>query len=61
VLYQEQAFGNEVVFFGNIVAASVDQEALAAADPYAYLRPVLFLEERCYGVIEGARLVALPE
>ena len=61
VLYQEQAFGNGVVFFVNIVAASVDQEALEAADPYAYLRPLVFLQERRYGVIEGARPVAIPD
>jgi flavin reductase (DIM6/NTAB) family NADH-FMN oxidoreductase RutF len=59
VLYQEQAFGNEVVFFGNIVAGSVDAEALAASDPYSYLRPMVFLEEGAYGVIERAR--RLPE
>jgi flavin reductase (DIM6/NTAB) family NADH-FMN oxidoreductase RutF len=55
VLFQEVAFGSEVVFFGNIVAGSVDREALSAADPYAYLRPLLYLEEGTYGVIEGAR------
>jgi hypothetical protein len=43
------------VFFGTIVAASVDREALAAADPYRYLRPLVFLEAGSYGVIEGVR------
>lgn len=55
VLDRDLTFGNEVVFFGNIVAGSIDQDALEAPDPYAYLRPLLFLEDGTYGVIEGAR------
>jgi flavin reductase (DIM6/NTAB) family NADH-FMN oxidoreductase RutF len=57
VLVHEKAFGSEVALFGNIVAASVDEDAVSASDPYAYLRPVVFLEDRVYGVIEGARPV----
>jgi flavin reductase (DIM6/NTAB) family NADH-FMN oxidoreductase RutF len=55
ILVQEVAFGDEVVFFGNIVAGSVDRAALTGPDPYAYLRPLVFLEDGAYGVIEGAR------
>jgi len=57
VLFQEHSFGSEVVFFGIIVAGSIDREALAAPDPYAYLRPLVFLENGTYGVIEGARVL----
>ena len=37
------------------MAGSIDQDALEAPDPYAYLGPLLFLEDGTYGVIEGAR------
>jgi flavin reductase (DIM6/NTAB) family NADH-FMN oxidoreductase RutF len=56
VLFQECSFGSEVVFFGSIVAGSVDREAHLAPDPYAYLRPMIFLEKGAYGVIEGGRV-----
>lgn len=52
-------FGAEVILFGEIVACSVDRQALAADDPYAYLRPFVFLGNGLYGVIEQARPVAL--
>jgi flavin reductase (DIM6/NTAB) family NADH-FMN oxidoreductase RutF len=58
VLLQEHVFENEVVFFGTIVAGSIDRDALTAPDPYTYLRPLVFLEDGTYGVVEGARRVA---
>jgi flavin reductase (DIM6/NTAB) family NADH-FMN oxidoreductase RutF len=52
VLVQDHRFGSEVVLLGNIVAASVDREALEARDPYAYLRSLFFLENGVFGVVE---------
>ncbi len=58
VLDRHVAYGDEVVFLGRIVAASLDEELLGAADPYAAMRLFGFLEERTYGVVE--RAVRLP-
>ncbi len=55
---QHVVFGEEVVLFGKIVAASVDREARAAQDAYSYLRPFVFLEDGTYGVIERAKRVS---
>ena len=44
--------GAEVVVFGTIVAASIDEDCAASclADQYFRLRPVFFLEEGVYGI-----------
>jgi flavin reductase (DIM6/NTAB) family NADH-FMN oxidoreductase RutF len=57
ILVQHLAFGDELVFLGQIIALSLDQQALAATDPYAYLRMMVFLEHGTYGVIEQAQQV----
>ncbi len=49
----------EVALFGRILSVSVD-EGLLRGNPeerYRQLRPLLFLEEGLYGVVEGARRV----
>ena len=51
-LVRHLTFGQEVVILGEILAASVDREALEAKDPYSYLRLIAFLESDRYGVIE---------
>jgi flavin reductase (DIM6/NTAB) family NADH-FMN oxidoreductase RutF len=61
ILVQHLTYGDELVLLGQIVAFSLDQEALAAADPYAYLRLIVFLEQGTYGVIEQAHPVAKTE
>jgi flavin reductase (DIM6/NTAB) family NADH-FMN oxidoreductase RutF len=52
------AFGEEVVLFGRIVAASVDRGAMEAQVAYAYLRLFAFLEDGSYGVIERSERVS---
>ncbi len=51
--------GEEVVIFGKIVAASIDEECADAplADQYFRLRPVFFLEEGVYGSIDAAKRI----
>jgi flavin reductase (DIM6/NTAB) family NADH-FMN oxidoreductase RutF/uncharacterized protein YciI len=51
--------GDEVVVFGKIVAASIDEDCLgpSAADQYFRLRPVFFLEEGVYGSIDTAKRI----
>lgn len=44
-------YGDECVLFLRVVAASADQEALDAEDPYAVLRPIFFLEPGTFGAI----------
>lgn len=51
-LEQHFTFGNEVIVLGRVVAVSVDEAALEAADPYSYLRLFAFLESGTYGTIE---------
>ena len=50
---------NEVALFGEIVKARIDEEVLQGdnIDRYSSLRPVFFLEEGTYGVIDAARSV----
>jgi flavin reductase (DIM6/NTAB) family NADH-FMN oxidoreductase RutF len=55
LLVQHLAFGAELVILGQVVAASMDREALDAHDPYEYLRLFTFLEDGTYGVIEKGR------
>ena len=50
-LAQHLAFGAELVLLGQVVAASMDREAVEADDPYACLRLFTFLENDTYGVI----------
>jgi flavin reductase (DIM6/NTAB) family NADH-FMN oxidoreductase RutF len=52
-------YGHEVAIFGKIVAASIDADCLTGTlfDQYAALRPVFFLEDSTYGVIEAAKRV----
>ncbi|WP_376791691.1 flavin reductase [Thermoflexus sp.] len=52
-------YGNEVVIFGKIVAASIDAECLVGEPPEQYfsLRPIFFLEENTYGSIDTAKRV----
>ncbi len=51
--------GAEVVVFGTIVAASIDEDCLGSprADQYFRLRPVFFLEEGVYGSIDAAKRI----
>lgn len=51
-------YHDECVLFVEAVAASADAEAFEVEDPYAYLRPIFFLEPGTYGTIE--RSVRLP-
>lgn len=53
-----QWFGDEVVFFLEVLAASLDRDAAQAADAYAVLRPILFLEPRTYGTIVASTHLA---
>lgn len=57
VLDQSLTYGDELIVLARIVAVSVDEEAVCANDPYAYLRMFAFLENSTYGVIERARRV----
>jgi flavin reductase (DIM6/NTAB) family NADH-FMN oxidoreductase RutF/uncharacterized protein YciI len=51
--------GAEVVVFGKIVAAAIDEDCLGSslADRYFRLRPVFFLEEGVYGSIDAAKRI----
>lgn len=51
--------GEEVVIFGRIVAASIDEDCVGSplADQYFRLRPVFFLEEGVYGSIDTAKRI----
>jgi flavin reductase (DIM6/NTAB) family NADH-FMN oxidoreductase RutF/uncharacterized protein YciI len=51
--------GAEVVIFGMIVAAAIDEDCLGSpvADQYFRLRPVFFLEEGVYGSIDAAKRI----
>lgn len=51
--------GAEVVVFGTIVAASIDEDCAGSslADQYFRLRPVFFLEEGVYGSIDAAKRI----
>lgn len=55
-------YGEGRVFLLEAVAASADTEAFTARDPYAYLRPMFYLTEGTYGVVErGARVTPADE
>ncbi len=58
ILEDHMAYGEEVLLLGRIVAVSVDAEASRAPDPYAYLRPFVFLEGGTYGVIERSQRIS---
>lgn len=60
-LVQHLSFGDELLLLGQIVANSVDQAALTAADPYAYMQMIVFLEAETYGVIEKAQALNRPK
>jgi flavin reductase (DIM6/NTAB) family NADH-FMN oxidoreductase RutF/uncharacterized protein YciI len=51
--------GHEVVVFGRVVAASIDEDCAGSslADQYFRLRPVFFLEEGVYGSIDAAKRI----
>ncbi len=51
--------GDEVVIFGKIVAASIDEDCTGSSvtDQYFRLRPVFFLEEGVYGSIDAAKRI----
>jgi flavin reductase (DIM6/NTAB) family NADH-FMN oxidoreductase RutF/uncharacterized protein YciI len=53
------SLGGEVVVFGKIVAAAIDEDCLGSplADQYFRLRPVFFLEEGVYGSIDAAKRI----
>jgi flavin reductase (DIM6/NTAB) family NADH-FMN oxidoreductase RutF len=54
---RELVYGEEIILLLRVIGASIDQEVLEAPDPYAFMRPFAFLEERLYGVVEkGVRL-----
>ncbi len=57
VLDQHVAYGDEVLLLGRIVAASIDEAATEATDPYRYLRLLAFLEDGTYGVIAQGKRV----
>ena len=52
-------YGDEVVIFGTIVAASMDVDCQIGeiADQYVALRPIFFLEDNTYGSIDAAKRV----
>ncbi|MCC6614141.1 MAG: flavin reductase family protein [Anaerolineae bacterium] len=54
VLDQQVTYGDEVILLGQIVAVSMDKAACDAADAYAQMRMLCFLEDATYGVIERA-------
>lgn len=54
VLDKHFSYGDEVIFLGRIVAASIDKEALEAKDPYEYLKMLVFLEDGTFGTISKA-------
>lgn len=54
VLDKHLAYGDEVIMLGRIVAASIDQEALEARDPYEYLKMIVFLDDGVYGTVRRA-------
>ncbi len=56
-LTQHFEFGSEVIFFGEIVAGSMDQAAFESANPYEYLKMIVFLENGQFGVIENSRRI----
>lgn len=47
------AYGDEIIILGRIVAASIDEEALKAKDPYEYLKMLVFLEDGTFGTVRG--------
>ena len=51
--------GEEVVVFGKVVAAAIDEDCSGGtlADQYFRLRPVFFLEEGVYGSIDTAKRI----
>jgi flavin reductase (DIM6/NTAB) family NADH-FMN oxidoreductase RutF len=56
-LMDTRSFGDEVLVFGKIVAASIDPACLEGApvDRYARLRPFFFLEDGYYAPLGEAR------
>lgn len=60
-LESTKEYGQEIVLFGQIVAASIDEAALEGdpAGRYAYLRPIVYLENGMYGVVERGHRVEL--
>jgi flavin reductase (DIM6/NTAB) family NADH-FMN oxidoreductase RutF/uncharacterized protein YciI len=58
-LHSVTRLGAEVVIFGQIMAASIDEDCLSSplGDQYFRLRPVFFLEEGVYGSIDAAKRV----
>ncbi|MCL5266561.1 MAG: flavin reductase family protein [Bacteroidetes bacterium] len=57
VLNHQLTFGDEIMFLGEVVAGSVDKAALESRDPYTYLKMVVFLEDRTFGVIEKGQQI----
>jgi flavin reductase (DIM6/NTAB) family NADH-FMN oxidoreductase RutF len=54
---RELVYGEEVIFLLRVLGATIDRDALEAPDPYAWMRPFAFLEEKVYGVVEkGVKL-----
>ena len=61
-LVDQLSYGEEIVILGVITAAAIDRAAIDRAgtpgqDPYEYLRMLVFLEDRTYGVIDSAHQV----
>jgi len=52
-------YGDEVVIFGTVVAASIDADCQGGdlADQYFALRPIFFLEHNTYGSIDTAKRI----
>lgn len=57
VLDKHFEYGDEVILLGRIIAASIDQDAINAEDPYAYLKMLVFLEDGTFGTIRRAEKV----
>ncbi len=57
VLDRHLNYGQEVVLFGRIVAASADKTITKAKDPFASYRTFVYLEAGTYGIIGGAHRV----
>jgi flavin reductase (DIM6/NTAB) family NADH-FMN oxidoreductase RutF len=55
-----QWFGDECVLLLGAVAASADEEACAAEDPYAVLRPIFFFEPGRFGTVTATAHVQGP-
>jgi flavin reductase (DIM6/NTAB) family NADH-FMN oxidoreductase RutF len=59
VLDRHFEYGDEVIILGKIVAASIDEAAMRAKDPYRYLKMPVFLEDETFGTVVKAQKLKL--